>query len=293
MKKFLSFLLASVMVLALLTACGGGDNSSDSEPGVANTDTSQTEFNVISGISALSSGYDDNPVLNAMILKERVRRITHRPRTLALTGAVLAVLMVGIFCVACTGVRQEEEDSDRAMENTQESGDAAPEENMVSEGPQESSGEQPQHSGGGETPQDATDPTADHVRSDNAYYRVIRDTTIEDPYFTMEVPESLVGKVAYGVVLGQNEDGESYLRHLALFHVDSVSQLLEGEPQCGWNELAESGCLCYCFWMGYPDMGPELEDIAYRSGTWDIRGMEYLLSQGYDWIGGEGDRKSL
>ena len=66
MKKFLSFLLASVMVLALLTACGGS-NSNDSEPGVANTDTSQTEFNVISGISALSSGYDDNPVLNAMM----------------------------------------------------------------------------------------------------------------------------------------------------------------------------------------------------------------------------------
>ncbi|MDE5950130.1 MAG: M56 family metallopeptidase, partial [Acetatifactor sp.] len=204
-------------------------------------------------------------------LRERVRRITHRPRTLALTGAVLAVLMVGIFCVACTGGRQEN-DSSRALESTQES-----------------SIEQSQHSGGSETQQDATDPAADHVRSDNAYYRVIRDTTIEDPYFTMEVPESLVGKVAYGVVLGQNEDGESYLRHLALFHVDSVSQLLEGEPQCGWNELAESGCLCYCFWMGYPDMGPELEDIAYRSGTWDIRGMEYLLSQGYDWIGGEGD----
>lgn len=222
-------------------------------------------------------------------LKERVRRITHRPKTLALTGAVLAVLMVGIFCVACTGGRQEEENSDRVMENTQESGDAAPEENTVSEGPKESSGEQPQHSGGGETQQDATDPAVDHVRSDNAYYRVIRDTTIEDPYFTMEVPESLVGKVAYGVVLGQNEDGESYLRNLTLFHVDSVSRLLEGEPQYGWNELVESGCLCYCFWMGYPDMGPELEDIAYRSGTWDIRGMEYLLSQGYEWIGGEGD----
>ena len=67
MKKFLSFLLASVMVLALLTACGGGNTNSSTEPGVANTDTSQTEFHVISGISALSGGYDDNPVLNAMM----------------------------------------------------------------------------------------------------------------------------------------------------------------------------------------------------------------------------------
>ncbi len=67
MKKFLSFLLASVMVLALLTACGGDSNPGSSEPGVANTNTDQTEFNVISGISALSGGYDDNPVLNAMM----------------------------------------------------------------------------------------------------------------------------------------------------------------------------------------------------------------------------------
>ena len=68
MKKFLSFLLASVMVLALLSACGGGNSSGgNSEPGVANTNTDQTEFDVISGISALSAGFEDNPVLNAMM----------------------------------------------------------------------------------------------------------------------------------------------------------------------------------------------------------------------------------
>ena len=67
MKKFLSFLLASVMVLALLTACGGDSGNNSTEPGAANTNTDQTEFNVISGISALSGGYDDNPVLNAMM----------------------------------------------------------------------------------------------------------------------------------------------------------------------------------------------------------------------------------
>ena len=57
------------------------------------------------------------------------------------------------------------------------------------------------------------------MRSENAYYRVIRDTVIDDPYFTMEVPQSLVGQVAYGAVLGENEEGERYLRHLALFHM--------------------------------------------------------------------------
>ena len=66
MKKVLSLVLASVMLLALLTACGGGNNG-PANSGEPNTNTDQTEFNIISGISALSSGYDDNPVLNAMM----------------------------------------------------------------------------------------------------------------------------------------------------------------------------------------------------------------------------------
>lgn len=63
MKKFLSFLLAAAMLLALLTACGGGNNAPASS-GEPNMDTTQTEFDVLSGISALSGGYDNNPVLN-------------------------------------------------------------------------------------------------------------------------------------------------------------------------------------------------------------------------------------
>ena len=65
MKKFLSFLLAAAMLLALLTACGGGNNAPASS-GEPNMDTTQTEFDVLSGISALSGGYDNNPVLNLM-----------------------------------------------------------------------------------------------------------------------------------------------------------------------------------------------------------------------------------
>lgn len=65
MKKFLSFLLAAAMLLALLTACGGGNNAPASS-GEPNMDTTQTEFDVLSGISALSGGYESNPVLNQM-----------------------------------------------------------------------------------------------------------------------------------------------------------------------------------------------------------------------------------
>ncbi len=65
MKKLLSLVLVAVMLLGLLTACGEKKNASNN--GEPNMDTAQTEFDVISGISALSSGYDDNPVLNEMM----------------------------------------------------------------------------------------------------------------------------------------------------------------------------------------------------------------------------------
>ena len=63
--KRIGALIALLGVTASLTACGGG-NSNAVEPGTVNTNTEQTSFNIISGISALSGGYDSNEVLNAM-----------------------------------------------------------------------------------------------------------------------------------------------------------------------------------------------------------------------------------
>ena len=67
MKKFVSLALAGVMLLGTLAACGGNSDTPGTPDGEPNTNTEQTEFNVISGISALSSGYKDNPVLNQMM----------------------------------------------------------------------------------------------------------------------------------------------------------------------------------------------------------------------------------
>ena len=64
MKKIASLALAGAMTLGLLAGCG---NTGSTPGGEENTDTTQTEFHVVSGISALSSGYDDNPVLNQMM----------------------------------------------------------------------------------------------------------------------------------------------------------------------------------------------------------------------------------
>lgn len=48
-----------------MTACGDKKDNK-TEAGVANTDTSQTEFDIMGGISALSKGYEKNEVLNKL-----------------------------------------------------------------------------------------------------------------------------------------------------------------------------------------------------------------------------------
>ncbi len=63
-KKVISCILAAGLALSL-TACGG-KGTDKAEPGVANTDTSQTEFSIMGGISALSKGYEKNEVLNKL-----------------------------------------------------------------------------------------------------------------------------------------------------------------------------------------------------------------------------------
>ena len=65
LKKVLSLGLAAGSLAGLLAGCGGGGGNVNSGEPITNTE--QTEFNVISGISALSSGYDGNPVLNQMM----------------------------------------------------------------------------------------------------------------------------------------------------------------------------------------------------------------------------------
>ncbi|MCI8570450.1 MAG: extracellular solute-binding protein [Lachnospiraceae bacterium] len=63
-KKLVFGVLAGSLVLSL-TACGSRDYENH-EKGVANTDTSQTQFAIMGAQSALSPGYQDNVVLNQL-----------------------------------------------------------------------------------------------------------------------------------------------------------------------------------------------------------------------------------
>lgn len=64
-KKTTACVLAAGLV-ASMAACGSSKKEEKAEKGVANTDTSQTEFDIMGGISALSKGYEDNEVLNKL-----------------------------------------------------------------------------------------------------------------------------------------------------------------------------------------------------------------------------------
>lgn len=63
-KKIVSGMLVAGLVVSM-TACGSKGDSK-TEQGVANDDTSQTDFSVMGGISALSKGYENNEVLNKL-----------------------------------------------------------------------------------------------------------------------------------------------------------------------------------------------------------------------------------
>jgi len=63
-KRLVSVISAAGLIVSV-TACSKQEQYI-MEPGVANTDTSQTEFTIMGGISALSKGYDNNEVLNKM-----------------------------------------------------------------------------------------------------------------------------------------------------------------------------------------------------------------------------------
>lgn len=65
MKKIIALVLAMAMALSL-AACGGSKSGDSSTPAEANSNTDQTEFSIIGAQSALSPGYEDNEVLNAL-----------------------------------------------------------------------------------------------------------------------------------------------------------------------------------------------------------------------------------
>ena len=64
-KRIISGALCAAVLAGTLSGCGLGRVGSVND-GTVNMNTDQTEFHVVSGISALSSGYDDNPILNEM-----------------------------------------------------------------------------------------------------------------------------------------------------------------------------------------------------------------------------------
>lgn len=225
-------------------------------------------------------------------LKERVQLIAHKPRMLAATGGLVAALLVAVSCVACTGAKDNgAAEPDTAADSvSDDTGNRIPETSDGS-GEEDSSDNSGRNESADQGAADSVNPAEDFIYSDYEYYRVVAGPVIDDPWFTMEVPESLVGQVAYRVFLEENEAGEKYLQNLAFFHIESV---LAGTPQDAlrenWWQGYWSGWLCGYDWTGYPDIEEDLEEIAYRSGTWDIRGMEFLLARDYDGYAGVSGR---
>ncbi len=66
--KLIRLVFLSVLVTLLLSGCGGEKaEPGEADSGAANADASQTEFEIMGGMSALSPGYQDNVVLNRLM----------------------------------------------------------------------------------------------------------------------------------------------------------------------------------------------------------------------------------
>ena len=63
LKRVISCMLMAGIGLSI-TACG--NDYGNHEKGVANTDTSQTDFSIMGGMGALSVSYDKKPILNQL-----------------------------------------------------------------------------------------------------------------------------------------------------------------------------------------------------------------------------------
>ena len=98
-KKLLAAAAAAAL---LLTACGG-DGSSTPASDEANTNTDQTEFNIMGGQSALSPGYDNNEVLNKL-QEETGIKITWKTMSDSLSEQVNIAINGGMMPDAFQGV---------------------------------------------------------------------------------------------------------------------------------------------------------------------------------------------
>lgn len=64
-KKAVALAMTAGLAVSV-TACGGDSSKPDTTPGTVNEDTSQKDFSIMGGMSALSKGYDGNEVLKEL-----------------------------------------------------------------------------------------------------------------------------------------------------------------------------------------------------------------------------------
>ena len=59
-------IMAAAMMMTFTTACGSSTPNYNTEPHTLNSNTEQTEFTIMGGMSSLSAGYENNEVLKAL-----------------------------------------------------------------------------------------------------------------------------------------------------------------------------------------------------------------------------------
>ncbi len=179
-------------------------------------------------------------------IKERITLLARKPKMLVVSAIAIALVAVMAFVISFTGKKEEPDQAEVAPTSV-------PIEVGVTNTPEEDATAT-------DMPDVGTDPSSDEDETlPMTYYEVIESTSVDNDYFSMTVPEELVGNVGYQVYF--EHDAKGRRRMSITFVMDSLADTVGAGV---WPEGAEEearildensfGTLCWIAWRGLQEM---------------------------------------
>lgn len=192
-------------------------------------------------------------------IKERITVLAKKPKMLALSIVVIGLIAGTAVVISFTGKKEEPDQAEVTPTS-------APIEVGVIDTPEEDATVT-------DMPEVGTDPSSDEDEAlPMTYYEVIESTIVDNDYFSMTVPEELVGNVGYQVYF--EHDAKGRRRMSITFVMDNLADTIgAGAPREGTAEEARIlnensfGTLCWIAWRGLQEM--ESGDYSFANAPFE------------------------
>ncbi len=192
-------------------------------------------------------------------IKERITVLAKKPKMLMVSATAIALIVVTAVVISFTGKKEE---SDLA--------EIVPTRKPIEVGV---TGTQEEDAIVTDTPGISANHSSDKEEAlPSTYYEVIESTTVDNDYFSMTVPEELVGNVGYQVYF--EHDAKGRRRMSITFVMDSLADTVGAGV---WRDSAEEeerileensfGTLCWIAWRGLEEM--ERGDYSFANAPFE------------------------